>query len=220
MPHRAHVQCQERLPLVLEMILAETTEDREAALAKLLPMQRSDFKEIFRVMAPRPVTVRLLDPPIHEFLPSEQTLIDDIEHLRHLRHTAQGLEAISQILSQVNPKAVEQLGILNDSHLVADVLAKKENPAEGARPARNQPDVGSSRRPPGLTYPEIYKMQIRAILEAAAECIQEKVNVHPEIMVPQVCTVEELKRVKALVDEVLPQVEAKYAVRCISSSAP
>jgi pyruvate,orthophosphate dikinase len=73
----------ERLPLVLEMILAETTEDREAALAKLLPMQRSDFKEIFRVMAPRPVTVRLLDPPIHEFLPSEQTLIDDIEHLRH-----------------------------------------------------------------------------------------------------------------------------------------
>ncbi len=62
----------ERLPLVLEMILAETTEDREAALTKLLPMQRSDFKEIFRVMAPRPVTVRLLDPPIHEFLPSEQ----------------------------------------------------------------------------------------------------------------------------------------------------
>lgn len=104
----------ERLPLVLEMILAETTEDREAALTKLLPMQRSDFKEIFRVMAPRPVTVRLPDPPIHEFLPSEQTLIDDIEHLRHLRQTAQGLEAISQILGQVNPKAVEQLGILND----------------------------------------------------------------------------------------------------------
>ena len=106
------------------MILAETTEDREAALAKLLPMQRSDFKEILRVMAPRPVTIRLLDPPIHEFLPSEQTLVDDIEHLRHLRHTAQGLEAISQILAQANPKAVEQLGILNDSHLVSDVLAK------------------------------------------------------------------------------------------------
>jgi pyruvate,orthophosphate dikinase len=204
----------ERLPLVLEMILAENTEDREAALAKLLPMQRSDFKEIFRVMAPRPVTVRLLDPPIHEFLPSEQQLIDDIEHLRHLRQTAQGLEAISQILSQVNPKAVEQLGILNDSHLVADVLAKKEEILQKARALHEiNPMLGHRGVRLGLTYPEIYKMQIRAILEAAAECVQEKVDVHPEIMVPQVCTVEELKRVRALVDEVLPQVEAKYAVK-------
>jgi len=204
----------DRLPTVMEMILAETTEDREAALAKLLPMQRSDFKEIFRVMAPRPVTVRLLDPPIHEFLPSEQTLIDDIEHLRHLRQTAQGLEAISQILRQVNPKAVEQLGILNDSHLVADILTKKEEILQKARALHEiNPMLGHRGVRLGLTYPEIYKMQIRAILEAAAECVQERVDVHPEIMVPQVCTAEELKRVKALVDEVLPQVEAKYAVK-------
>jgi pyruvate,orthophosphate dikinase len=74
----------------------------------------------------------------------------------------------------------------------------------------------------GITYPEIYKMQIKAILEAAAECAKEGSNVHPEIMVPQVCTVEELKRVQALVDEVLHKVvEAKYPrSRCISSSAP
>ena len=204
----------DRLPIVLEMILAETTEDRQAALDKLLPMQRSDFKEIFRVMAPRPVTVRLLDPPIHEFLPSEQTLIDDIEHLRHLRQTAQGLEAIAQILRQVNPKAVEQLGVLSDSHLVADVLAKKEEILQKARALHEiNPMLGHRGVRLGLTYPEIYKMQIRAILEAAAECVQEKIDVHPEIMVPQVCTAEELKRVRALVDEVLPQVEAKYAVK-------
>ncbi|MCB1796734.1 MAG: pyruvate, phosphate dikinase, partial [Candidatus Competibacteraceae bacterium] len=114
----------------------------------------------------------------------------------------------------VNPKAVEQLGILNDSHLVADVLAKKEEILQKARALHEiNPMLGHRGVRLGLTYPEIYKMQIRAILEAAAECIQEKVNVHPEIMVPQVCTVEELKRVKALVDEVLPQVEAKYAVK-------
>ncbi|PIE83519.1 MAG: pyruvate, phosphate dikinase [Candidatus Contendobacter odensis] len=204
----------DRLPTVLEMILAETTEDREAALEKLLPMQRSDFKEIFRAMATLPVTVRLLDPPIHEFLPSEQALIADIEHLRHLRHTAQGLESISQILQQVNPKAVEQLGILNDSHLVADVLAKKEEILQKARALHEiNPMLGHRGVRLGLTYPEIYKMQIRAVLEAAAECVQEKIDAHPEIMVPQVCTLEELKRVRALVDEVLPEVEKKYAVK-------
>jgi pyruvate,orthophosphate dikinase len=204
----------DRLPIVLEMILAETTEDREVALAKLLPMQRSDFKEIFRVMAPRPVTVRLLDPPIHEFLPSEQTLLNDIEHLRHLYHTTQGLESISQVLRQVDPKAVEQLGILNNSHLVSDILSKKEEILQKVRALHEiNPMLGHRGVRLGLTYPEIYKMQIRAILEAAAECVQEKVDVHPEIMVPQVCTAEELNRVRALVDEVLPDVEAKYAVK-------
>ncbi len=204
----------ERLPIVLEMILAETTADREAALAKLLPMQRGDLVEIFRVMAPRPVTVRLLDPPIHEFLPSEQTLVEDIEHLRHLRQTAQGLEAISQVLVQVNPKAVEQIRILSDSHLVSDALAKKEEILQKARTLREvNPMLGHRGVRLGLTYPEIYRMQIRAILEAAAQCIQQKVDVHAEIMVPQVCTVEELRRVRALVDEVLPEVEAKYGVK-------
>jgi len=123
------------------------------------------------------------------------------------------LEAISQILAQVNPKAVEQLGILNDSHLVSDVLAKKEEILQKARALHEiNPMLGHRGVRLGLTYPEIYKMQIRAILEAAAECVQEKIDVHPEIMVPQVCTVEELKRVRALVDEVLPEVEAKYVL--------
>ena len=86
---------QERLPVVIEMIVAETTEDREAALDKLLPMQREDFKGIFKAMAPRPVTIRLLDPPIHEFLPSEKQLVEELDQLRHLKDTVTGMIILS-----------------------------------------------------------------------------------------------------------------------------
>ncbi|MEN8180619.1 MAG: pyruvate, phosphate dikinase, partial [Pseudomonadota bacterium] len=80
----------DRLPVVIEMIVAEDEDQRQVALDKLLPMQRADFKGIFEAMAPRPVTIRLLDPPIHEFLPSEQQLVSDLEQLHHLRDTVRG----------------------------------------------------------------------------------------------------------------------------------
>jgi pyruvate,orthophosphate dikinase len=81
----------ERLPIVIDMILANTLEDRQAALNRLLPIQRQDFKEVFTVMAPRPVTVRLLDPPIHEFLPNEEDVVAELEHLNHLKTTIDGV---------------------------------------------------------------------------------------------------------------------------------
>jgi pyruvate,orthophosphate dikinase len=207
----------ERLPIVVEMIVAESLEDRQNALDKLLPIQRGDFKEIFKVMAPNPVTVRLLDPPIHEFLPTADQLVDEIDELRHLRDTARGLQVLSdavdfmargrgaqtppQIARSVDPLVVDEV-IEKKTAMLRKVRALFEvNPMLGHRGVRL-----------GLTSPEIYSMQIRAILEAAAECQREGVEVHPEIMVPQVCTSQELKRVKLHVDAIRQAVEAHYGV--------
>jgi len=88
-----------RLPVVIEMIVAETQGQRQAALDKLLPMQRSDFKALFEVMSPQPVIIRLLDPPIHEFLPSERQLQEELESLRRLKGTVRGMEVPAGTLS-------------------------------------------------------------------------------------------------------------------------
>ncbi len=82
----------DRLPVVIEMIVAETAEQRQQALDRLLPIQRSDFRMLFETMSPLPVTIRLLDPPIHEFLPGEEQLKDDIEKLQSLKNTVEGLD--------------------------------------------------------------------------------------------------------------------------------
>ena len=92
----------ERLPIMVEMIVAETKADRQAALDKLLPIQREDFNGIFKVMTPRPVTIRLLDPPIHEFLPTENLLVEDIEHLRNLREILRGMQVLSEAVTFMN----------------------------------------------------------------------------------------------------------------------
>ncbi len=206
----------ERLPIVLEMILAETGEDRQAALDKLLPIQRSDFKEIFKVMAPRPVTVRLLDPPIHEFLPTERQLIEDIERLRHLRQAVQGMETLADTLRVIQPEklAGTNLVLLKDSHLVDEILTRKEFMLEKVRALHEvNPMLGHRGVRLGITHPEIYRMQIRAILEAAAECVKEGIDVHPEIMVPQVCTAQELNVVRSFMDTLMPLVEQAYGVK-------
>ena len=91
----------ERLPIMIDMIVAETPADRQAALDRLLPIQRGDFLEIFRVMSPRPVTIRLLDPPIHEFLPAEQVLVEDLDHLHHLHEILRGMQVLSDALSSI-----------------------------------------------------------------------------------------------------------------------
>jgi pyruvate,orthophosphate dikinase len=122
----------ERLPIVIEMIVAETPEDRQSALDKLLPLQRGDFRDIFKVMAPRPVTIRLLDPPIHEFLPTAEQLVDEIEELRHLRDTARGMAGAGRYRGLHGPHAGAmpapgepvQRGI--DPALVDQVIQKKE----------------------------------------------------------------------------------------------
>jgi len=209
----------ERLPIVIDMIMAETDAARQEALDRLLPIQRGDFKGIFEAMAPRPVTVRLLDPPIHEFLPTEQQLLGEIEHLRHLCHSVQGLEALAETVRQLDPERYGSTALLQhlhehpDSHLVDQVLSRKETMLRKVRALHEvNPMLGHRGVRLGITYPEIYKMQIRAVLEAAAECVKAGIEVAPEIMVPQVCTAQELKRVRSFVDELKPEVEAAYGV--------
>jgi pyruvate,orthophosphate dikinase len=214
-----------RLPIVQEMILAETPAERRAALAKLLPIQRADFKGIFAALAGLPVTVRLLDPPMHEFLPTAPQLEFEISHLRHLKRAAQSVAELPDTLKLLDPELprdyVESLGKLQKS-LTQYREAKRGDAALERREAllkkvhllsEVNPMLGHRGVRLGLTYPEIYEMQIRAILEAAAECAQEGIDVHPEIMVPQVCTAEELRRVKAMVDALKPEIEARSGIR-------
>ncbi len=163
-----------RLPAVREMILSRDAEERRTALAKILPMQREDFAAIFRAMKGRPVTIRTLDPPLHEFLPSHEDLLVTVAVLKATGETkaedGRSLEELEQQLERV-----EEL--------------KEQNPMLGWRGCRL-----------GIIYPEITEMQARAIFEAAAQVIGEGIEVMPEIMIPLVGHVEELARQRALVD--------------------
>jgi pyruvate,orthophosphate dikinase len=202
----------DRLPIVQEMILSETPEERQAALDRLLPIQRGDFKGIFKAMKGLPVTVRLLDPPMHEFLPTAGQLEMEITHLRHLKDEIKGIEELPETLKLLNPalyqkyadglnRLNEAMAIFKESHMEEDVIAKKEKILRKVRNlAEVNPMLGHRGVRLGITFPEIYTMQIQAVLEAAAQCAKEGVEVHPEIMVPQVATVEELQRIKSYVD--------------------
>jgi len=205
----------DRLPIVIDMILANTPMEREAALNRLLPIQRQDFVEIFKAMSPRPVTVRLLDPPIHEFLPSEEELVGELEHLHHLKTTIDGVNNLygslrlleaKEELEHDYPSPFNQMG----ADLVTKAIQKKELMLRKIKELHEvNPMLGHRGVRLGLTHPEIYKMQIQAILEAAAECQTTGVEVHPEIMVPQVCTARELEHVKVFVDEIREKIESK-----------
>ncbi|MDI6718229.1 MAG: pyruvate, phosphate dikinase [Methanomicrobiales archaeon] len=206
----------DRLPIVVEMIVAETREDRQAALNRLLPVQRGDFKRIFEIMAPRAVTIRLLDPPIHEFLPTEQQLVDELAQLRHLRDVLRGIKVLSDTVDfmyrtrDVHP----EVRIPAEPSLVEEAIEKKESMLKKVRALHEiNPMLGHRGVRLGLTFPEIYAMQIRAILEAAAECQKAGIEVHPEIMAPQVCTAQELKRVREWVEEIRADVEKANGVR-------
>jgi len=199
----------DRLPIVIDMILADTREDRKAALNKLLPIQRADFIELFSVMSPDPVTVRLLDPPMHEFLPTEQQLIDQIETLRMYRNIVKGRQTAIAALA-MPPPLPEPFRELNEE-LVDDVLSKKVQMLGKVRELREiNPMLGHRGVRLGITYPEIYAMQIRAILEAAMECAENGIEVRPEIMVPQVITSQELLHVKKTVDRLVDQLETEF----------
>lgn len=159
---------EDRIAAIREMIVSKTVEQRKAALDKLLPMQRGDFEELYRVMGDRPVTVRLLDPPLHEFVPHTDEEIKDL---------------------------AKEMG-LEFADLKATVEGLKEfNPMLGHRGCRL-----------ALTYPEIAEMQARAIMEAAVACNKDGLNVVPEIMIPLVGEVKELKYVKSFVVETAKKV--------------
>ncbi len=211
---------QDRLPIVLEMILANTPEEREAALNKLLPIQRQDFLDIFTTMTPRPVTVRLLDPPIHEFLPTEDELREELQHLRHLKETAVGVTNLynSLRLLHAESETIQTALPFNDkgAELIEQAITKKELMRKKVRELHEvNPMLGHRGVRLGLTYPEIYKMQIQAILEAAAECQKAQIEVRPEIMVPQVCTAEELVQVKAYVEELKTKIENENGIKLV-----
>jgi pyruvate,orthophosphate dikinase len=214
----------ERLPIVQEMILAETPDERQSALDRLLPIQRADFKGIFKAMKGLPVTVRLLDPPMHEFLPTAAQLELEIAHLHHLRDSIKALEELPETLKLLNPKLYQQyadglnklsagLKEFKDNHLEEDVIHKKEKILKKVRALSEvNPMLGHRGVRLGITYPEIYSMQIQAILEAAALCAREGLVVHPEIMVPQVATVEELKRIHGYVQRLHKVVELTHGI--------
>jgi len=167
----------ERISAVREMILADDTEGRKKALTKLLPMQKGDFIEIFRVMKGLPVTIRLLDPPLHEFLPHTD---------EELRSLASSMEVPVEKLKARN-KALHEF-----------------NPMLGHRGCRL-----------GISYPEIYEMQVRAIMEAACELSKQKVKVLPEIMIPLVGHVTELKLMRELTVRVVEEVQAYYKTKVL-----
>ena len=206
----------ERLPLVIEMIVAETPEQREAALEALLPLQRQDFRDLFEVMSPHPVTIRLLDPPIHEFLPDEHQLEQDLGDLRALAAATRGMAALagSMGLLHTPEKARDEFDAVRrvmDPMMVEEAIAKKEAMLRKVRALHEtNPMLGHRGVRLGISFPGIYKMQVRAILEAAAECAQAGIEAHPQIKVPQVCTVQELKRVKAYVDDIHEELKEKY----------
>ncbi len=204
----------DRLPVVIEMIVAEDQEQRQAALDKLLPMQRADFKAIFEVMSPRPVTIRLLDPPIHEFLPNERQLLDDIDKLYHLRRSVRGMEVLANSMFLLRDpveakQEADSMRHMVDLELVETAIDKKQTMLKKVRLlTETNPMLGHRGVRLGITFPEIYKMQIRAVLEAAAECAAKDMEVHPHVMVPQVCTAQELRKVKKYVDDIREEVES------------
>lgn len=214
----------DRLPIVREMILASSKEKRAEAIEKLLPMQKGDFKEIFRAMKGLPVTVRLLDPPLHEFLPSAEELASELRNLKNLETVLDSMENISEAMKYLDPTSRESLKLLEqvatsiveikEKRLDKKLIRKQQETLKKVKEMMEvNPMLGHRGVRLGITYPEIYKMQIQAILEAAAELIKEGVEVQPEIMVPQVCTAQELKWVYELVKKVQREVEKAYGVK-------
>ncbi len=213
----------DRLSIVQEMILANTDASRHEAIQRLLPFQRSDFKEILKIMEGRPVTVRLLDPPLHEFLPDPESLILEVENLKDFASTLRALEELPGLIRMLDPSLHEYLPpierVLKDLETIKKrredeaYLQKKEELLKKVKALSEvNPMLGHRGIRLGITYPEIYEMQIQALLEAAAELLKEGIKVHPEIMVPQVCTAQELKWVHKMVKKVHQEVEAQFGI--------
>lgn len=175
-----------RLPLVQRVIVAGSNQERQEALQRLLPVQQSDFAEIFMEMDGLPVTIRLLDPPLHEFLPKLEVLEGRREHLKMI--TLDGdtdeLEKVDRVMEKVKE-------------------LKESNPMLGQRGARL-----------GIVFPEIYDMQIEAIFRAALQCIHQGIKVLPEIMIPLIGHASEISFLRKLVDEVAEQVLREERIHC------
>jgi pyruvate,orthophosphate dikinase len=174
---------QDRLPIVQAMIMASTTAERETHLAKLLPIQRGDFEGIFKAMAGLPVIIRLIDPPLHEFLPSLEELIRETTELKVTGKNQARLKKLEKILARVE-----------DLH--------EANPMLGLRGVRLS-----------ILFPEITRMQVRAIMEAACDLRKQKIDARPEIMIPLAGTLAELSTVHKELKPVVEKVQKEKGVR-------
>ncbi|HXV71338.1 MAG TPA: pyruvate, phosphate dikinase [Acidimicrobiia bacterium] len=170
-----------RLPVVQRMITATVPAERSEALEHLLPFQREDFAGLFRAMDGLPVTIRLIDPPLHEFLPSFENLTTNLTDLKIRIRSASSLEEIDELLARVEEA----------EHMLRRVESLREaNPMLGLRGVRL-----------GILMPGLTRMQVRAIFEAACQVADEGVEVHPKVMIPLVAHVNELARQRAALEE-------------------
>ena len=167
---------EDRIEHMRAMILATTEKDRRAALKKLLPMQRADFVGLFKAMGPLPVTIRTLDPPLHEFLPKREDLLVEIARLESTKPRSPKLKTLRPLLARV-----EEL--------------HEANPMLGLRGCRL-----------GISFPEITEMQVRAMIEAAVIIKKKGGNPHLEIMIPLIATIEEMRNQAAIVRRVAAEV--------------
>lgn len=174
---------QDRLPYVRQMILAESLGEREEALSYLLPMQESDFYGILRAMDTLPVCIRLLDPPLHEFLPSKEELTIEVTRLAALGTDPTRLAQAEELLTKVK-------------------TLHEANPMLGHRGCRL-----------GITYPEVYEMQMRAICQAAARLAKEGLTPMPEIEIPLTISAEEMAFFKPRIERIASEVMAEYGAK-------
>ena len=172
----------DRIGLFVEMIMAKTIQERSIVLEKLKQLQKSDFIEILKVMEGYTVTIRLLDPPLHEFLPNPEELINKIHKLEQ-QNSTDGLEEAKILLERARDLA-------------------EINPMMGHRGVRV-----------GITYPEIYTMQIKAVFEATAELAKQKVDARPQIMIPQISSIAELNHIKKIFETIKVEMEQKYKTK-------
>jgi len=167
----------DRIGLFVEMIMAQSAEERNQVLKKLQELQKSDFIEILKAMEGYKVTIRLLDPPLHEFLPNP--------------------EELKEKMNKENDNSEKTKRVLERARELAEI-----NPMMGHRGVRV-----------AITYPEIYKMQITAVFEAAAQLAKIKVNAKPQIMIPQIGSLAELNYIKSIYDDVKKQMQKKYNMK-------
>ena len=182
----------DRLGHVQRMILADSAEERQLALNKLLPFQRSDFKGIFRAMAGRPVTIRTLDPPLHEFLPNHKDVAEEIAALKAKE---------------------DQVSYEEWLHCQEEIAAKEKVLRRLEELSESNPMLGHRGCRLGITYPEITEMQAKAIFLAACDLAKEGIKVCPEVMIPLVGTVEELSNQREIVVRAAEEILKKRKLR-------
>jgi len=182
----------ERLPIVQNMIMAKNVTERNEALDKLLPLQRGDFDGLFRAMDGQPVIIRLIDPPLHEFLPSYEELVQRLADLKVQLQHFHTLSEIDEALSEIRVK---------QAYLERVEALREQNPMLGTRGVRL-----------GIIIPELTKMQVRAIFEAACQCQKDGVKVHPEVMIPLTFHVNELKVQQTALEAVAKEVMDEQGV--------